>query len=562
VIITRRSWLFPYLIYILAFGLIPLITTFYFVGFNPESIKGLILDFPPGTFNLALNNTLLFAAVTALISTLLALILAIRVDSLPMRWQVPMSLIILIPYTIPFISSSMIWYTLFDPMYGPFYYLFKVFHIPMLNMTTIPGLSIWAVIIVGIWSSTSFAYLVIIGGLKSISKELKEVSQVDGASISQYYSGVALPYIFKILLTAFLVIFVLQLGNFDIPYVLTEGGPGYSSTTLPLLIFDLLYFIGNFSGGEAAAALLAAMATLPAAALLYVMRSSGFYVRLPVVKIPDKVYDSLLWLSTIIILLFLLFPVYWMVILAFRPNIYDFITPPILYPIAPTVKYFVSALSSSVPYISTNLIVGAFVALISAVLAGTASYIMSKQNIYWLLLITIYLYSLPSTSFIFPIYILFMNSGFLNTWWALILTEPIFTVTLSAWLLFNIYRDLPNEYQELAEVEGASSTYILFRIIAPITRSSWFMAMILSFIISWQLLFYPLILTETPWQFNFPPTGAQTVTIFAIEAIRSRAVDWGLLASSALVVALPVMILSYIIMGRLLEGFNIGGLKG
>ncbi|WP_243677956.1 hypothetical protein [Vulcanisaeta distributa] len=115
----RRFWLIPYLTYILAFGLIPLILTFYFVGFNPSSIKGLITDFPPGTFNLALYNTLLFATITALVSTLLALVLAIRVDSLPMRWQVPMSLIILVPYTIPFISSSMIWYTLFDPMYGP-----------------------------------------------------------------------------------------------------------------------------------------------------------------------------------------------------------------------------------------------------------------------------------------------------------------------------------------------------------------------------------------------------------------------------------------------------------
>lgn len=420
----RRFWLIPYLIYILAFGLIPLILTFYFVGFTPTSIKGLIADFPPGTFNLALYNTLLFATMTALLSTMLALVLAIRVDSLPMKWQVPMSLIILVPYTIPFISSSMIWYTLFDPMYGPFYYLFKLFHIPMLNMTTIPGLSIWSVIIVGVWSSTSFAYLMIIGGLKSISKELKEVSQVDGASLSQYYSGVALPYIFKIVLTAFLVIFVLQLGNFDIPYVLTEGGPGYSSTTLPLLIFDLLYFIGDFSGGEAAAALLAALATLPAVALLYVMRSGGLYVRLPTIKIPDRVYDSLLWILTVIILLFLLFPVYWMVVLAFRPSIYDFISPPILYPVAFTINYFVNAITNSASYISTSLIVSAFVALISAILAGTASYIMSKQNIYWLLLITIYLYSLPSTSFIFPIYTLFMNSGLLNTWWALILAEP------------------------------------------------------------------------------------------------------------------------------------------
>ncbi len=559
----KRWWLTPYLLYILGFGLIPLTLTFYFVGFNISSVKALIVDFPQGTFNLSIYNTLLFSTVTAFLSTLIALILAIRVDSLPIRWQVPLSLLILAPYTIPFTAATMIWYTFFDPMYGPLYYLFKVFHIPMINMTSVSGLSIWAVIIVGTWSSVSFAYLVIIGGFKAISKELKEVAQVDGASLSQYYGGVALPYAFKIVITAFLIVFVLQLGNFDIPYILTGGGPGYSSTTLPLLVFDLLYFIGNFPAGEAAAALLAAMATLPAAALLYVMRSSGgLYVKLPVIKVPDRVYDGLLWLSTIIILLFLLFPIYWMFLVAFRPSIYDFVSPPILYPIAFTVKYFVNALVNSVPYVITNLVVGIAVALISVVLAGTASYIMSKYNIYWLLLLTIYLYSLPPTSFIFPIYILFENLSLLNTWWALILSTPIFTATLAAWILFNIYKDLPNEYQELAELEGASSTYILFRIVAPITESSWFTMIVLSFIINWHLLFYPLVLTETPWQFNFPPTGAQTVTIFAIESISSKAVAWGTLASSALVVALPVMILSYLVMGKLLEGFNIGGIKG
>ncbi len=71
-----------------------------------------------------------------------------------------------------------------------------------------------------------------------------------------------------------------------------------------------------------------------------------------------------------------------------------------------------------------------------------------------------------------------------------------------------------------------------------------------------------MVLTETPWQFNFPPTGAQTVTIFAALAIGNQVVDWGPPASAALIVALPVMILSYIVMGRLLKGFSFGGIKG
>lgn len=558
----RQFWIGPYIAYIVAFGLLPLLLTFYLVGFNPSAVESLFLDFPPGTFQLALYNTLLFASATALISTLLALILAIRVDSLPRRWQIPLSLLILVPYTIPFTASTMVWYTIFDPLYGPAYYLIKLLRLPMLNLTTVPGLSIWAVTIVGIWGSVSFAYLVIMGGLKTVNKELREVAQIDGASMSQYYFGVVLPYVFKVVVTAFLITFILQLGDFDIPFILTQGGPGYSSTTLPLMVYDLLYFMGDLKAGETVAALLAAIATAPALALLYVMRAGGLYVRMPALKIPDKVFNAALWIFFVAILAFLLFPVYWMFLIAFRPDQYDFITPPIIYPTVFTAKYFLDALARSTPYVVTNVVVGAAAAALSVLLAGPAAYLMAKRNRLGPLLLTIYLYALPPTSFIFPVYLFAVWSNLLNTWWILILSTPIFTATLSAWVFFNVFRDLPNEYHEMAEVEGAGSTRILFRIIAPITRSAWFTLFTLSFIVNWHLLFYPIVLTQTPYQFNFPPTGAQTVTIFAIESIMSTSVDWSTLAASALVVALPVLVLSYLILGRMLEGFNIGGLKG
>jgi ABC-type sugar transport systems, permease components len=222
----RRWWLAPYVAYIVGFGLIPFALTFYFVGLNASSIKALFLDFPPGTFQLTVENTLLFSATSALFATLLALVLATRVDSLPKRWQMPLSLLILSPYTIPFTASTMVWYTMFDPLYGPFYYLIELLHLPRLNLTAVPGLSIWAVSIVGVWSNVSFAYLVIVSGFRAIGKEMREVAQIDGASKSQYYSGVALPYVFKIVATTFLIIFVIQLGNFDIPFILTQGRPG------------------------------------------------------------------------------------------------------------------------------------------------------------------------------------------------------------------------------------------------------------------------------------------------------------------------------------------------
>lgn len=86
---------------------------------------------------------------------------------------------------------------------------------------------------------------------------------MDGLTISQFYAKVAVPMIGKAFWISFLLQFVLAMGNFDLPYVLTQGGPGYSSTTLPLLVFDEIFLTGNFSGGEVVASILGLMATLP-----------------------------------------------------------------------------------------------------------------------------------------------------------------------------------------------------------------------------------------------------------------------------------------------------------
>jgi multiple sugar transport system permease protein len=555
----KSYWLWPYIIYIVGFGLVPMLATFYLVGVDLKTaLRGLPLD----VFNQALTNTIIFSLSVAVFAVLMALILAVRVDSLPDKWQTPLSLLILLPFTIPFTASTLVWRTVFDARYGLAYYVFSLFRLSPIDMITVPQLSIWGVVIVGIWSSISFAYLIILSGFKSVNKELREISMVDGATLSQYYSQIVIPYSFKSILTAFLITLVLSIGNFDTPFILTQGGPGYSSTTLPLLVYLMMFFMGNFSGGEVLAAVLTLMATIPAILLLLVLRGERSWVRLPSIKMPDKVFHGALWVVSAIILIFLIAPVYWMFLIAFRPDSLDFRSPPLLYPTHVTLNYFMEALGQSVPYIVTSIAVGLVAASISTVLAGAASYIMAKRRSYGTLLLSIYLYSLPATSFIFPLFIFASNAGLINTWWILMMATPIFTITMVAWTMFNIYQDVPEVYEEIAQIEGASSTYILFRLIMPITMGSWAASFILSFIFNWHLLFYPLVLTETPWQFNFPPTGAQTVTIFAALAIGNQVVEWGLLASAALIVALPVMVLSYIVMGRLLRGFSFGGVKG
>ena len=148
----------------------------------------------------------------------------------------------------------------------------------------------------------------------------------------------------------------------------------------------------------------------------------------------------------------------------------------------------------------------------------------------------------------------------INTWIGLALPSAIFTATFAFWTMFNFYIDFPKVYEEAAEIDGMKNK--MLRLILPLSRPFLIASFIISFIFAWHLLFYPLVLSETPYNMNFPPSGSETITIFALNSITQGSVNWALLASSALIAALPVIIISYVAQDYVLRGLYSGGVKG
>jgi len=169
------------------------------------------------------------------------------------------------------------------------------------------------------------------------------------------------------------------------------------------------------------------------------------------------------------------------------------------------------------------------------------------------------LYTLPSMSYVVPLYIWFSRVGLLNTWWALMLASPIFTATFAVWAMHGFYIDMPKAYEELADLFNIRGK--MTRIIMPLSRPALLSVFLVSLIFAWHLLVYPLILASTPYNFSFPPVGAQTVTIYALTAIEQSIIRWGLLAAMALVAALPVMVLALAFLYMVSKGGYSLGLK-
>jgi multiple sugar transport system permease protein len=102
----------------------------------------------------------------------------------------------------------------------------------------------------------------------------------------------------------------------------------------------------------------------------------------------------------------------------------------------------------------------------------------------------------------------------------------------------------------------------------PLARPGLIAAGMVAFIFSWHLLLFPLVLSQTPWSFTFPPVGSNTVTTFAIlfdpDSTGSAASNnvWTQLASSGIIMAIPVIIMALIAQSYLLKGLYSGGTKG
>ncbi|MEM0304835.1 MAG: ABC transporter permease subunit [Saccharolobus sp.] len=540
----------PYLSYITLFGIIPLILTFIIVGLNFSSARSAFSITNPIEI---IYNTFYFSLFTAMVSTILGFILAVGVDIYPKKILI---LLALLPFTIPFTSSALIWVISLYGGYGWFTYLLGINYDPLYFSKT----ALTTVSLVSAWSSVPLSFLLILASLRSVPNEVKESAQIDGLTLSQYYLNVAFPYALKGILLSFLINFVLSMGNFDLPYVMTQGGPGFSTTTLSLMVYFMMFEYDNFSGGALFAAILSLIASIPAIGVALLVKKKGFRISLPAIRISDKIFKPLVLTLTVIIILFLDFPVYWMVLVATRPNTLDFIKPPILLPKSFNLTYLISSLHSSVPYMISSIIVALIVGLITILLSSLGAYESARKFWFWLLILSIYLYALPTTSYIIPVYLFEADAKLINTWIGLALPSAIFTATFAFWTMFNFYIDFPKVYEEAAEIDGMKNRMI--RLILPLSRPFLIASFIISFIFAWHLLFYPLVLSETPYNMNFPPSGSETITIFALNAITQGSVNWALLASSALVAALPVIIISYVAQDYMLRGLYSGGVKG
>jgi multiple sugar transport system permease protein len=262
-----------------------------------------------------------------------------------------------------------------------------------------------------------------------------------------------------------------------------------------------------------------------------------------------------LYLGLLLLLAPALFVFLWMLSLSLKPDVENTAYPPIFIPRHPTLENFREVFTENPfgRYTINSMIVATATTLASLVLGVPAGYGIAKARAYGMAVFVLISRMTPGLSYLIPWYMLFRYVGLNNTLWALIITHLVIGLPITIWVMMGFFEDMHPELEEAALVDGAG-IWSAFRDIAlPLARPGMVVAAILSFIFSWNNFIFAVVLAGQE---------TRTLPVAVFNVLTFEQLAWGNLAAAALVVTLPVLILTVFVQRQIVVGMTAGGMKG
>ena len=236
-----------------------------YVLFRPKDIsfvglKNFIAAFNDEVFWISLRHTIVWIGITVPAQLFLGLCTALLLNQ-KFFWRPMARALIIIPWALPSVVIALMWVWIYDSNYGILNDLLLRANI---LKTAIPWLAdpdtaLYAIILTLTWQGFPFFAVMILAGLQSIPTSYYEAASIDGASNFRQFWHITLPGISGVVFTAVLLRIIWVANSIDVIFVMTGGGPGYATYTLPLYAFIKARTGLDFGYGSAVAVLFAIM---------------------------------------------------------------------------------------------------------------------------------------------------------------------------------------------------------------------------------------------------------------------------------------------------------------
>jgi multiple sugar transport system permease protein len=258
-------------------------------------------------------------------------------------------------------------------------------------------------------------------------------------------------------------------------------------------------------------------------------------------------------------MVFVLFPFYWVLITSFKTTTQISQRQSIFWPDPPTLNQYQELLFGShfLMWLGNSVLVASLSTIISIAIAALAAYALTRLKFLGAGLLTtaiLITYLLPGTLIFIPLYQTLSDLGLINTYGALLTTYPTFLVPFATWVLIGYFRSIPVELEEAAMIDGASRLYAFLRITLPLAAPALLSVALFAFTNAWNEFLFAFVFI-TSESIRTLPIGLQSMVVGDI-------LPWGELMAASLLTAIPVAVLYMYAQRFLVGGLTVGAVKG
>jgi sorbitol/mannitol transport system permease protein len=249
------------------------------------------------------------------------------------------------------------------------------------------------------------------------------------------------------------------------------------------------------------------------------------------------------------------FPVFWMVLTAFKQEGDAYSDPPKLV-FVPTLNQFKAVFDQGVgpSLLNSAFATGASTLLVLA-LGIPAAFALSLRPVRKTqdaLFFFISTKMLPIVAAILPLYVIVSNIGLLDNIWALVILYTAMNLPIAVWMMRSFFLEVPGELLEAASLDGASTWRSVREVILPIVSPGIAATALICVIFAWNEFFFAVNLTAVQ---------AQTMPVFLVGFIAGEGLYWAKLSAAATLAALPVILCGWMAQNKLVRGLSFGAIK-
>ena len=267
------------------------------------------------------------------------------------------------------------------------------------------------------------------------------------------------------------------------------------------------------------------------------------------------------------------FPIYFWVTVAFKPDRDIFAMPPLLVDFDWSFASFEEVFGISfgldrglevlpgggnfymLPRLWDSVVVAVLSTALAVAIATLAAYALSRMRIrgqhhfvFWVLSTRM----MPPVAVAIPMFFIYRDIGLLDTYTGIVLVHALMNMPLAVLLLKSFFDDIPVEIDEAALIDGASRVTIFARIVLPMAVGGIAATAVLCFVFSWTEFLFVLTLTQT---------GLKTVPVVSSTFVTSTGTAWGNMAALGTAAMLPAFVFILLVQRNLVRGLTLGSLK-